>query len=74
MIIGYQFQTRKNEPIEVAIAEAIAAYVKRFGVQPTMVRIHISNPVSVETPAGIILQRVKDVQPGNAWAGGEVEI
>lgn len=71
MEIYFEAQTRKGEPIEVAIAEAVEAYRKRFGRMPVVVRINVCNPASVDVPQGVLLERVKNVLPGAARAGGE---
>lgn len=68
-MFGIMTQSKKNEPIEAAIAEAMALFEKRFGKKPTLVRIHVSNPQSVFTPDGVVVEYVRGVLPGAAWAG-----
>ncbi len=74
MLIFFETASKKNEPIEIAIAEAIAAFEKRFGCRPTVVRIHRSEPASVHAPEGMEIQRVINIQPGHARAGGDMTI
>ena len=63
-----EYQSRTNDPIEVAIAEARALFLKRFGITATVVRININNPRSVAVE-GVTVEFVRGVLPGAAWAG-----
>lgn len=74
MVIYFEAQCKKGEPIEVAIATAVAGFEARFKCKPSVVRININNPVSVDIPEGVKLERLKNVLPGAALAGGEAGI
>lgn len=74
MVIFFEAQCKKGEPIEVAIATAIAGFETRFKCKATVVRININNPASVDLPEGVRLERLRNVLPGAALAGGEAGI
>lgn len=74
MVIFVEVQGKKGDPIEVAIATAIAGFERRYHCKPTIVRINANNPASVDVPDGIKVERLRSVLPGAAMAGGEAGI
>ena len=68
-MIGEMAAVGKGAPIEAAICEALDAYQRKHGQPAEVVRIHHSNPASVDVPEGVELEFVGYVQPGYAWAG-----
>ena len=74
MVIFVEAQCKKGDPIEAAIAEAVDGFTKRFKVAPTILRVNIQTPVSVDVPAGMVVERRRDVLPGAALAGGEAGV
>ena len=74
MVIFFEAQCKKGDPIEAAIAEAVDGFTKRFGRKPTILRLNIQEPLSVETPEGMAVERRRDVRKGAAMAGGEAGV